>query len=188
MEIYHVHPPEDEILSPLLTLGICKSLALTGGEPDTLERARRALELALRSPHLPAKVAALHGLLYLLQGEWVQSEELSPILAMSTDYLHTYLQDSSSPIGLCEEHQALVWALAFYLQENFEELPDKTWCADTLQVAISAAGKLATPPSIFLIILSGLERLIVASKLSSDVMEQILKLVRTQKCTNSTLD
>jgi huntingtin len=99
IEIHHVHPADDEVLGPWLCLGVCKALAITGGDADALERTRRMLETGLRAHHLPAKVFALHGILYLLQSEWTQPDTLTPILSLASDYLHTYLQDTSSPIG-----------------------------------------------------------------------------------------
>ncbi len=75
-------------------------------------------------------MCALHGMFYLLQSEGggssssssrVSEEEIRhSVLPMATDYLHTYLQDTTSPVGQCEQHAAAVWALAFYVLENFE--------------------------------------------------------------------
>jgi hypothetical protein len=75
-----------------------------------------------------------------------------------------------------------VWSLAFYLLENFEGLlPDKTWGANVIQVAVSMAGQLSTPRGIFLLVLSGLERLIVGGKCDDKVVDQVLKLVSLTK-------
>jgi hypothetical protein len=76
LEVQKVHPSEDEQLTSLLCLGVCKALAVTGsvdpwvGDSDSvllLDRMRRSLEAALKGSHLPAKMCALHGLLYILQ-------------------------------------------------------------------------------------------------------------------------
>ncbi len=85
-----------------------------------MDRLRRTIEFNLRSTHLPSKLCALHGMLYLLQSEWIQPEEMILVLPLASDYLHTYLQDNSSAVGQCEQHAAATWALAFYILENFE--------------------------------------------------------------------
>ena len=67
-DLYKVHPPEDELMCGLLVLGISKAVSVVGfTEQDLYERLRRGLETALKSAHLPARDAALHSLLYLLQ-------------------------------------------------------------------------------------------------------------------------
>ena len=67
-DLYKVHPPEDELMCGLLVLGISKAVAVVGfKEQELYERLRRGLETALKSAHLPARDAALHSLLYLLQ-------------------------------------------------------------------------------------------------------------------------
>ena len=53
-------------------------------------------------------------------------------------------------------------------------MPDKDWCSTLVQLAISAAGKSSTPHSIYLLLLSGIERLVVAGKLVvGEVLDQV---------------
>ena len=54
-------------------------------------------------------------------------------------------------------------------------MPDKEWCSTVVQLAISTAGKSSTPHSIYLLLLSGIERLVVAGKL---VVGRVLEQVR----------
>jgi huntingtin len=66
-EVQRVHPVEDEVLSGLLCLGICKAVAVTGGDQETLERTRRTIEICAKSAHLPTKISALYGILFYCQ-------------------------------------------------------------------------------------------------------------------------
>ena len=113
---------------------------MSQGESESsllLERTRKALDSSLKgSSHLPARTCALHGLLYLLQSEVIQAEDLVPFLPVATDYLRALLliqqqarppsPPSSAPhsgwqnVHTCERHLALMWSLAFYLMENYE--------------------------------------------------------------------
>ncbi len=180
VELQRTHPIEDDILSPLLCLGTCKAMAMAGsvgGTSENREIVRRSLEHCLRSAHLPSKVLALHGALYLLQSELVS--EVSPwLLSLVTDYLRTYLQTAtvSSPVQ-CQQHGAVMWATAFYILENFEhDIPDKQWTRGVVQLAVSCAGQLATPPGQFLLLLGGLERLVVGGRLGAGLLDQVINL------------
>ena len=103
-----------------------------------------------------------------------------------------------------------MWSLAFYLMENYEhevlnifqclykvldkderhlfQMPDKDWCSTLVQLAISTAGKSSTPHSIYLLLLSGIERLVVAGKLVvGEVLDQVgtirnFHIYHQQKC------
>lgn len=69
-DLQRLHPPEDELMAALLSLGLAKALAVTGRRPEAAEiwdRLRRLLETGLRSQNAFARTAAAHGLLYLLQ-------------------------------------------------------------------------------------------------------------------------
>ena len=48
---------------------------------------------------------------------------------------------------------------------NTLQIPDREWCSTLVQLAISTAGKSSTTHSIYLLLLSGIERLVVAGKL-----------------------
>ena len=112
---------------------------LLQGESESsllLERTRKALDSSLKgSSHLPARTCALHGLLYLLQSEVIQAEDLVAFLPLAVDYLRALFliqppppQVLQSPVPsngpqhlhTCERHLALMWSVAFYLMENYE--------------------------------------------------------------------
>lgn len=91
-ELHRVHPTEDDIMSGLICLGLCKAVSVTSGEAETMERTRKVIEICLRNAFLPSRICALYGVLYILQSEWIQPEEVGHILPMATDYLNSCIQ------------------------------------------------------------------------------------------------
>ena len=85
----------------------------------TLDRLQKSLEAGFKSPHLPARMACLHSVLYLLQCDGsLEREVVTSLLPMTTDYLQLYLRHTSTS-DLChsEDHVTLMWAVAFYVIE-----------------------------------------------------------------------
>ena len=167
-ELMRVHPTEDEIIHGLLRLGICKALAVIGpgtgkNNTETFDRIRKSIELGLKSHYVPARISSMHGILYLLQSinnGGGDDDDLN-LIPLGVDYLQTYLQ--SQDYG--ESHSLITWSLTFYLLENYESsITDKTWVTTVLQLAISTAGQASTPRGLYLLLLSGFERLIVSFK------------------------
>ncbi|QQP53275.1 Huntingtinlike, partial [Caligus rogercresseyi] len=71
---------------------------------------------------------------------------------------------------------SLCWSLAFYLLEHYDFLIiDTPWAANVLQLALSTAGKTNTPNEVYLVILSGFERLILADKLSRSYPGSVIR-------------
>ena len=65
--------------------------------------------------------------LYILQSEVVTPEDVMiHLLPTVLEYLNMYLQSNATsggrlpPVGQCEQHVAVMWAVSFYLLENFE--------------------------------------------------------------------
>ena len=159
-DLYKVHPVEDELMCGLLLLGISKAVAVIGfREPDLWERLRRGLETALRSAHLPARVAALHSLLYLLQrGEGPETQvclivlrnhhdDIVPhqgLLVVAVEHLRTHLLRGGArdPREEDREHQLVQWSLLFYTLENYEaELGDPDLGPALVQLALATLGQ-----------------------------------------------
>ena len=76
-------------------------------------------------------------LLYILQSEVITPEDIMiHLLPTALEYLNMYLQSNSSlllPVGQCEQHMAVMWAVAFFLLENFEheiQVGEKSECSD----------------------------------------------------------
>ncbi|KAL7976412.1 hypothetical protein Chor_015476 [Crotalus horridus] len=86
-ELRKVHPSEDEILLQYLVPALCKAAA----DKAVAEPVSRLLESTLRSAHMPSRIGALHGILYIL------------------DCVNLHNQ----------QHILVMCAVAFYLIENY---------------------------------------------------------------------
>ena len=176
--IQKIHPIEDEMLTNLLRIGLCKCISILGlSDPDLLERIRKSLEIGIKAANLCTRLGCIHSFLYLVQSENSEIQrEVNLFMPQMMDYLQTYLQHSATPhVGVCEIHVALMWAMAFYILENcHEDLVDsdeallnrkKEWCVNMLKLAINEATKVIAKNGIshglYLVILTGLERLII---------------------------
>ena len=174
-DLYKVHPAEDELMTGLLLLGISKAVAVVGfREPDLYERLRRGLETALRSAHLPARVAALHSLLYLLQRG--DGPETAGLLGLAVDHLRTHLLRGGRQEE-DREHQLVQWSLLFYCLENYEsELGDPELAPALVQLALATAGQQEVARPLYTTLLTGLERLVVAGTVRGRALEQVVKM------------
>ena len=54
-------------------------------DSSSIEKLMKLLDIGLRSPHLPSRIAAMHGILYLLEGG-VQ-EITKTLVPIATDFL-----------------------------------------------------------------------------------------------------
>lgn len=194
-ELQKIHPVEDEILGNLLRIGLCKAIAVLGlSDPELLERTRKSLETGLKAASLPTRMGSLHGLLYLAQCEnpEVINEVTGHMFPVASEYLQTYLQHASTPhVGQSESHVALMWAFALHILENCsDELLDqddsghirkKEWCSNMLKLAISTASKVTmekttTSHGIYLVILTGLERLVIEKIPDEAMYNKLVKM------------
>nr|XP_040566772.1 huntingtin-like [Lepeophtheirus salmonis] len=196
-EILKVHPMEDEIIVSLLRLGICKAISVLGvsillnsdNDAEALlseDKFKRLLESGYNSPYLPSRFSSLQGVLYILQRKDLLNDNnyhlFSFMVRNSIEYLENSLPYLTNP---CHDyHAALCWSLTFYILENYEEMAnDVPWTTNVLQLALCTPGKTNTSTKIYLIILSGFERLILAGKLTKRypgsgirAMDQVVKL------------
>lgn len=184
--IQKTHPIEDEMLTNLLRIGICKSISVLGlSDPDLLERTRKSLENGIKAANLPTRLGCLHGILYLVQSEnpEVTTVMNSHIIPFIMDYLQTYLQHYNiHHVGVCEAHVALMWAMAFYIVENYaenfnseESESNKEWCENMIQLSISEASKVGQE-RIYLVILTGLERLVIEQIPDENNTKKLMKM------------
>lgn len=115
-------------------------------DSETYETIKKLLMQYLKSTFLPARIGCLHGLLYLMQGCLLSntviggiSEEMQILLPVAVEYLQCNINMSNrwgcvfcfnasfegfncSILKQTQEHTLLMWALAFYLIENIEEV------------------------------------------------------------------
>jgi len=103
-------------------------------DAEVYEHVRKLVENSLRSGFLPARIAGLHGVLYLLQAapartttQHVQisggsvSDEIYHIQPVAIEYIQKHIDIGSGPNSHSEEHQLVMWGLVFFLLENVEE-------------------------------------------------------------------
>ncbi|PSN49021.1 Huntingtin [Blattella germanica] len=190
LEMGKHHPFEDEILHQYLVLGACKAAAVLGPDSEVYERVRKLVENILRSGYMPARIAGLHGVLYLLQvtspkssshhiqsGNTSIAEEIYHIQPLAIEYIQKHIDVSNSLVSGCEEHQLVMWGLVFFLLENMEEKMVDTEVAPTvLQLALTLVMSHNLSPSIRLALLQGLERLVVTGSVGGKVAKQVTKL------------
>lgn len=134
------------------------------------EKMRKFVDLGLHSPMPSTQLVSLHGLLYLLAQP---GDSAPPLLPSATDYLSKRLEDPSLKEN--ELSMRAVWALAFFLAENYHKKQDLT--SKIVQVSLSLCnGAEALPLSLYLCILHGLERLLLADVVDSQDNELIIKV------------
>ncbi|CAN8023979.1 unnamed protein product [Ixodes persulcatus] len=170
MDMYRHHPSEDEVLAQYLVLGIAKAAAVVGLDWDMQEKMRKFVDLGLHSPMPSTQLLSLHGLLYLLAQP---GDAAAPLLPSATDYLARHLDDSTlkdSELGMLA-----VWALAFFLVENYPKKQDLTSRIVQASLGLCSGGE-GIPQSLHLCILHGLERLLLADIVDSQDSQLVVKV------------
>ncbi|XP_069488154.1 huntingtin isoform X2 [Ambystoma mexicanum] len=177
-ELQKVHPSEDEILNQYLVPAICKAAAVLGMDKAVAEPVSRLLETTLRSTHMPSRIGALHGILYVLECDLLDetAKQLIPIIS---EYLLSNLRGIAHCVNVHNQQHVLVMcAAAFYLIENYPLDVGVEFTAGIIQmcgVMISGSEE-ATPSIIYHCVLRGLERLLLSEQLSRLDGEALVKL------------
>nr|XP_055060920.1 huntingtin isoform X1 [Misgurnus anguillicaudatus] len=177
-ELQKVHPPEDEILNQYLVPAICKAAAVLGMDKAIAEPVCRLLESTLRSTHLPSRIGALHGVLYVLECDLLDDTARQLIPTVS-DYLLSNLKAIAHCVNLQNQQHVLVMcAVAFYMMENYPLDVGSDFNAGIIQLCcvMLSASEEATPSVIYHCVLRGLERLLLSEQLSRMDAETLVKL------------
>ncbi|CAM4482916.1 unnamed protein product [Leuciscus chuanchicus] len=177
-ELQKVHPPEDEILSQYLVPAICKAAAVLGMDKAIAEPMCRLLESTLRSTHLPSRIGALHGVLYVLECDLLDDTARQLIPTVS-EYLLSNLRAIAHCVNLHNQQHVLVMcAVAFYMMENYPLDVGPEFNAGIIQLCcmMLSASEEATPSIIYHCILRGMERLLLSEQLSRMDAETLVKL------------
>ncbi|KAK5899903.1 hypothetical protein CesoFtcFv8_009330 [Champsocephalus esox] len=178
MELQKLHPPEDEILNQYLVPAICKAAAVLGMDKAIAEPVCRLLETTLRSTHLPSRMGALHGVLYVLECDLLDdtAKQLIPTIS---EYLLSNLRAIAHCVNLHNQQHVLVMcAVAFYMMENYPLDVGADFMAGIIQVCgvMVSASEDSTPSVIYHCVLRGLERLLLSEQLSRVDGETLVKL------------
>uniref|UniRef100_A0A674I4B3 Huntingtin n=1 Tax=Terrapene triunguis TaxID=2587831 RepID=A0A674I4B3_9SAUR len=177
-ELRKVHPSEDEILIQYLVPATCKAAAVLGMDKAVAEPVSRLLESTLRSTHMPSRIGALHGILYILECDLLDetAKQLIPIIS---EYLLSNLRGIAHCVHVHNQQHILVMcAAAFYLIENYPLDVGPEFSAGIIQVCgvmVSGSDE-STPSIIYHCVLRGLERLLLSEQLSRLDSESLIKL------------
>ncbi|KAM9142849.1 huntingtin isoform 3-T3 [Pangshura tecta] len=177
-ELRKVHPSEDEILIQYLVPATCKAAAVLGMDKAVAEPVSRLLESTLRSTHMPSRIGALHGILYILECDLLDetAKQLIPIIS---EYLLSNLRGIAHCVNVHNQQHILVMcAAAFYLIENYPLDVGPEFSAGIIQVCgvmVSGSDE-STPSIIYHCVLRGLERLLLSEQLSRLDSESLVKL------------
>lgn len=177
-ELQKQHPSEDEILVQYLVPAICKAAAVLGMDKAIAEPVSRLLEATLRSTHMPSRIGALHGILYVLECDLLDdtAKQLIPIIS---DYLLSNLRGIAHCVNLHNQQHILVMcAAAFYLIENYPLDVGPEFTAGIIQMCgvMVSGSEESTPSMIYHCVLRGLERLLLSEQLSRLDGEALVKL------------
>ncbi|CAN2388520.1 positive regulation of aggrephagy [Pristimantis euphronides] len=177
-ELQKQHPSEDEILIQYLVPAICKAAAVLGMDKAIAEPVSRLLESTLRSTHMPSRIGALHGILYVLECDLLDdtAKQLIPIIS---DYLLSNLRGIAHCVNLHNQQHVLVMcAAAFYLIENYPLDVGPEFTAGIIQMCgvMVSGSEESTPSIIYHCVLRGLERLLLSEQLSRLDGEALVKL------------
>ncbi|XP_055013837.1 huntingtin isoform X4 [Boleophthalmus pectinirostris] len=178
MELQKLHPPEDEILNQYLVPAICKAAAVLGMDKVIAEPVCRLLEATLRSTHLPSRMGALHGVLYVLECDLLD-DTAKQLIPTVSEYLLSNLRAIAHCVHLHNQQHVLVMcAVAFYMMENYPLDVGSEFMAGVIQLCgvMVLASEDCTPSVIYHCVLRGLERLLLSEQLSRVDAESLVKL------------
>ncbi|XP_068177228.1 huntingtin isoform X2 [Antennarius striatus] len=178
MELQKLHPPEDEILNQYLVPAICKAAAVLGMDKAIAEPVCRLLETTLRSTHLPSRMGALHGVLYVLECDLLD-DTAKQLIPTVSEYLLSNLRAIAHCVNLQNQQHVLVMcAVAFYMMENYPLDVGSEFMAAVIQLCgvMVSASEDSTPSVIYHCVLRGLERLLLSEQLSRVDGEALVKL------------
>ncbi|TNM86000.1 hypothetical protein fugu_008271 [Takifugu bimaculatus] len=151
MELQKLHPPEDEILNQYLVPAICKAAAVLGMDKAIAEPVCRLLETTLRSTHLPSRMGALHGVLYVLECDLLD-DTAKQLIPTVSEYLLSNLRAIAHCVNLHNQQHVLLCGVMVSASED------------------------STPSIIYHCVLRGLERLLLSEQLSRVDGEALVKL------------
>ncbi|XP_040891595.1 huntingtin isoform X2 [Toxotes jaculatrix] len=178
MELQKLHPPEDEILNQYLVPAICKAAAVLGMDKVIAEPVCRLLETTLRSTHLPSRMGALHGVLYVLECDLLD-DTAKQLIPTVSEYLLSNLKAIAHCVNLHNQQHVLVMcAVAFYMMENYPLDVGAEFMAGVIQLCgvMVSASEESTPSVIYHCVLRGLERLLLSEQLSRVDGDALVKL------------
>ncbi|RUS73694.1 hypothetical protein EGW08_018541 [Elysia chlorotica] len=183
LDLIKAHPTEDELSAQYIVAALCKATAVIGAEALVTERVVKLVESCLKSTHLPTKISALHGSLYLLEGG--VSDLNTTLLPFLTDFLSKHLTIVSQACFISQQFVIIMWATAFYIIENFNtEIKETDFTSKIMQLVVTtvSGSEETVSTSVFLTVMKGTERLLLTNVLTQPDTETIIKLSMDRLC------
>ncbi|CAG2221231.1 HD [Mytilus edulis] len=189
LETQKIHPSEDEMINQYINVGLCKAAAVVGVDSSVASKIMTILDYGLKTPHLPSRISALHGILYLLEAG-IQ-ETTKQIIPLATDFLLKNLSSVNQTCITSQTYVLTMWATTFYIMENYHvdlkdlEFPSKilqTTLMSVFAVTTASGNEESVSTAVYLAILKGLERLLLTDVLSQQDSEVIMKLGVDRLC------
>ncbi|XP_070540509.1 huntingtin-like isoform X2 [Ptychodera flava] len=188
LEVQKNHPVEDELLTQYIIPGICKAAAVLGMDSAICEKVSKLLEVTLRSVHLPCRIAALQGILYLLESKTI--EDVGAIIPVVTEYLVRNLAPLSQiSCIVSQKHVLCMLATSFYLIEHYvEHIKDMEFSYNIIQICITmvSSNEEAVSPTVYHTVMRGMERLLLAGVLTTSESDALVKCSVDRLCMAST--
>lgn len=177
MNLHKTHPVEDEMLVQYLVAGICKAISVIGLDISLQERVSKLLDQSLRSAHIPTRISAFHGILYILESN--QADFSTTVMPLVADSLQKQLACITTGVLHGEKYMLAMLAVAFYILENYQEdLKETEFTSRMLQLftSVASASEDKTPLILYVSIFHGLERLVLTGAITEVDWSMVVKL------------
>ncbi|XP_077992227.1 huntingtin-like [Glandiceps talaboti] len=188
LEVQKNHPVEDELLTQYIIPGICKAAAVLGMDSAISEKVSKLLEVTLRSVHLPCRIAALQGILYVLESNTI--EDIGVFVPVVTEYLVKNLAPLAQINCVVSlKHMLAMLATSFYLIEHYvEHIKDMDFTYNIIQICVTmvSGSEEAISSAVYHAAIRGMERLVLARVLTTSECDAIVKASVDRLCMAST--
>ncbi|VVC25146.1 Hypothetical protein CINCED_3A023792 [Cinara cedri] len=177
LDLSQTHYHEDLLLHQYVIIAAAKSMAISRVEDmNVREKVLKLIDNSLKSNCRLTQLAALHGLLYLLEGCLIIHNFLpknSEIVQIAVDFVQKHLCTEYSMLYECE-WQLCVISIAFYLVEHGSDNIE-----DSLLMSLEGLTKLVSSSrhfNLYQALIQGFQRIIFVKHSNENIMEQITVL------------
>ncbi|XP_025420820.1 huntingtin [Sipha flava] len=177
MDLSQSHHHEDLLLHQYVIIAAAKAMSISRVEDLSIqEKVLKLIDNGLKSNCRLTQLAALHGLLYLLEGCFIVNNVLSSsseIIQMAVDFVQKHLCTEYSMLYECE-WQLCVISIAFYLVEHGSDHIE-----DSLLMSLEGLTKLVSSSRHFKLyqaLIQGFQRIIFVKYSNENIVEQITAL------------
>ncbi|XP_050429862.1 huntingtin isoform X2 [Adelges cooleyi] len=176
LNLSNIHHHEDLILHQYVIIAAAKALAVSKVEDLSIrEKVLKLIDTGLKSNCRLTQLAALHGLLYLLEGCFTD-ENLpngSDIVQMAVDFVQKHLCTEYSMLYECEWQLCLI-SIAFYVVEHGLDSMD-----DSILVSLEGLTKVVSSSrnfNLYQALIQGFQRIVYTKHSNQNIIEQITTL------------